>query len=246
MSEQAENLKQVRRLWSQQMEGTIDKAGTKHLNALTQDAELMEAFSEDREAGAHAEPAPELDWAKVDAAVKQTYHKQSISWSKALMVIAASVVVGLAASQWLLKRDWNAAEEKKTTPGWMHQGTETAKSKAVAAYREPAPGKLVIPSNASHLGGPPAASDLRVSPGPKGFKADLDQAHSGIATLVVVNAAGTPVRTLHVGQLQAGKWRFIWEGLDDTGKNPGPGKYKIKANVSGLEINREVEIYTAQ
>jgi hypothetical protein len=247
----SEKLEKLKSLWSEslQSEGGLDKAGQKELDALMQDAELVESFSRDQETRANEELLPEVDWKKVDAAVAHRHHRQSIPWGKALLVVAAALGTGWVGTHWLILRDWNPPHQVLSAPAWM--GVDPAAGANEKPFKPAASAQPVhnfsniLPAHASRVGPPPKHADLLVSQGPKGIEIDLSLARDSRASLVVATPDGRVIKSLHQGPLPAGVWRFVWEGLDSQGRSPGPGKYRVKASAAGMALSSQVEIYQA-
>ena len=48
------------------------------------------------------------------------------------------------------------------------------------------------------------------------------------ASIAVYNMAGQKVRTLEAGYLQSGSYRFVWDGLNDSGHGVATGIYFVR------------------
>ena len=238
-----------------------------------QDADLVEAFSSHQENLAGSEPAPKVNWGKVDSAVVKKFRRANIRWVRGMALLAAASVALYFGYQWALGLDWKAPEkwldkvdargavEKVKELDW--DDAEHLWDRGKAAVRpEPTrtpswmregikPAETVVFTEtgrrASASAAKPAArGELAVSQGPRGIQIAFKVPAAGPVTVDVAAPAGNVLRVLHQGPMKPGKYEMIWEGLDSQGQNPGPGKYDIRVRGSGLDLKGEVEIYQAQ
>jgi len=66
------------------------------------------------------------------------------------------------------------------------------------------------------------------------FTAELPR-DAGTASAMVLDANGTPVRTMQLGSLGAGSTALSWDGLTDSGATAATGEYNINISATDLQ-----------
>lgn len=88
----------------------------------------------------------------------------------------------------------------------------------------------------------PAHTQLQVYPNPFNptVKIALNISNQSQAQINIYNLKGQLVKSLYSGMLETGKRDFVWNGLDDHGKNVGSGVYFLKYTTENDNITRKL------
>jgi flagellar hook assembly protein FlgD len=70
----------------------------------------------------------------------------------------------------------------------------------------------------------------------------LSLARAGQVQVEVYSVTGRRVRTLVERAFEAGVHRFAWDGLDDQGRDAGPGIYFVRTSADRQTITRRVTL----
>lgn len=71
------------------------------------------------------------------------------------------------------------------------------------------------------------------------LKVQVEVAQEGPVAVRVLNAAGTPIKTLFSGTLPAGTYAFTWDGRLDNGREASPGTYRVETRTDSTVQTKE-------
>ena len=149
--------------------------------------------------------------------------------------LTLGLVAGLGLGAWL----WRAAAVPSVA-----EATPT-----VSAAPTPAPTAVPTPARRAPAAAaaPPPMPD-RVppehvsSPGFPGLEAVVELQGSGLVTARVLDPSGQERRLLKAGLLEAGRWRFGWDGRDEAGRGVEPGAYVIEVQEGERVLRKTVVV----
>ncbi len=73
----------------------------------------------------------------------------------------------------------------------------------------------------------------------------LDLQAPAMVSALVVDTEGNVIRDLGTQNMDAGLNRLVWDGYDEQGQVPGPGKYQVLVRWNGKEAGKWVELRSA-
>ena len=225
-----EALHELRGLWARHFEGKLSPAESARLDALMQDAELMEAFSQEQAGLAKAEPMESLgekEWSALDARMLRGFRRRKLAllWKPLALLAAAGLA---AAAAWPRLNDSEASARPP-----LGVPAETFK----VAKPEEAPRRaqaVAAPRESYH--------EVKA----RRFSVVLDQDQAGPASVRIFGASGALVAQLYSGKLEAGKHRFEWNGQEAQGRAAAPGNYEIEIKGSSGTERRDFELRPAR
>lgn len=135
------------------------------------------------------------------------------------------------------------------TAGLMAKLREQAAPPPQPAPASVAPGPALAPafapSKPTSIPAPPAPATggpREASPGFPHLSLRLKLDEGGLVTARVLDAKGNELRVLYAGLLEAGDWRFGWDGLAETGVAVHPGAYVIEIQQGAKKVRKDLVI----
>jgi hypothetical protein len=246
-------LDELNSLWSRQLEGQASAAEAKRLAELLEDPVLVDELAEAQAKLSSAEPAEALSasqWTGVDDGVALSWKRfKAPLWATpAAWAVAAGVgMLGLGVYMVNLPAPPQAPSYRIEEMVWepSRSAVEAEEEPVALAPSRPRPQAVTMPKMAAGLrpAAPEAASLEREISGNK-ISFRVEQPSRGSFSMRVKDSRGRVLRTLYDGSLDAGKWRFEWDGSDAQGHKVGAGHYQVEMQSSGGHLSREVEIRT--
>jgi hypothetical protein len=221
----SERMTELNQLWEKNFGEGLSPAEESRLAELMSDDTLMEAFSQEQAAAAAAEPEASLSvpqWAALDGRVLRRFSASRYSRLLKPLALACGVALVSAAGWGFFKSD----AAKRPDLGLAGEKFSEKEKQPVAKAEKSRPALEKEKYGSREI----RASKISVV---------LEQPSKGEAFVRVLDSKGSLVQTLHSGELAAGKFRFVWNGLDAQGRKASPGVYSIELkNSKGVETRR--------
>jgi hypothetical protein len=245
-------LEELINLWGKSLgQGELAAADKARFNELMNDPVTVESFSQWQASVATAEQAQGLNdeqWARVDAKVKSGYHGFLKPWYAKPWIwglAAVPVVCGISAVSLFNRatraddsvitkvddRPFEIREISHHRPATRHPRPQApAMPSAIQKMAQLEP---VAPIEEPHFVDPLKARKVSVV---------VERPSQGQVQVVVKDPRGNMVCTIYSGLLKAGKWKFEWNGLDESHAAVKPGRYHVEVrSEAGVQV-KDIEI----
>jgi len=170
------------------------------------------------------------------------------AWAAAkgmVLGLGVGLALGSGVTAWILgSRTQEPLPPPQATPAAPGQALQTAAAPVAQATAVPTAALRSTPLSIPTLAQPQAAvaGAHTVSPGFPGLEAVIILARQGLVTARVLDAGGQEVRQLYAGVLDAGQWRFGWDGRDEAGRGVQPGLYTISVQEGSRVLKKRVQL----